>query len=331
MHSLEEIQLAEHEEHYIVCNNGSYYKIGKLEGSVLSKIKSGMDILDIAQDHNITTENIDQLLEQLEKCGVIGKGVKEKNSILFYKIPIVSPDKFLEKVVKLIGKYKVFSRLVFTLLNIAIILGMVLLFKDLKEIFTIGVFNLHISQYFMIYGLFFITILIHELSHGLACKYFNCKVGKMGFMLIFFAPAMYCDISGVRMLKNKKGQILSSFAGIYTNIIVLSISSIIFALAPSRLTAAFIILNITTIITNIVPFIRLDGYWMLSFTLGISNLYSKSKKGVLKLFQKSSAAEKFIAVYGMVNYCFMAVMLYSGVIPIIKATVFAVKRFIDIL
>ena len=34
-------------------------------------------------------------------------------------------------------------------------------------------------------------VAIHEFAHGLTCKYFGGRVHEMGFMLLYFQPALY--------------------------------------------------------------------------------------------------------------------------------------------
>ena len=40
-----------------------------------------------------------------------------------------------------------------------------------------------------------VVVLIHELGHAFACKYFGGEVRELGFMLLYFQPAFYCDVS----------------------------------------------------------------------------------------------------------------------------------------
>src|SRR5215207_2041794 len=40
-----------------------------------------------------------------------------------------------------------------------------------------------------------LVILIHELGHGYACKHYGGEVHELGFMLVYFQPAFYCNVS----------------------------------------------------------------------------------------------------------------------------------------
>jgi putative peptide zinc metalloprotease protein len=40
-----------------------------------------------------------------------------------------------------------------------------------------------------------VVIMIHELGHGFMCKYFGGEVHELGFMLMYFQPAFYCNVN----------------------------------------------------------------------------------------------------------------------------------------
>jgi putative peptide zinc metalloprotease protein len=130
------------------------------------------------------------------------------------------------------------------------------------------------------------------------------------------------------MVEDRRKQIAASAAGIYVNILGMSYASIIYALTREPIFALYTILSLTTIVSNLVPVIRLDGYWILSFATGITNLYNKSLKGVGKLFTKCSARERFIAIYGIVTYICMLMAFGSLGITIINAAKYIINIII---
>ncbi|MHB8128903.1 MAG: hypothetical protein ACYDEX_07890 [Mobilitalea sp.] len=313
------------EDGYMVENAGTYYKIGKREGRVLERVVNGEDKELIIQEEGITEEQFDQLFQGLREAGVIGKNIKKKNSILFYKIPLYEADKIFSSVAEFLRRKKELFKIIFVIINVLAACGLFLVFKNGTEIFSLSTLKMSPFEYVIVYLAFFLSICIHEFAHGTVCRYVGGKVGTVGLMLIFFSPAMYCDISGIRMVEDRRKQIAASAAGIYINIVSMAFASIAFTFYQQPIFAAYIILSFTTIISNLIPVIRLDGYWILSFATGITNLYKKSLKGVVRLFTKCSRQERFIAVYGVVTYLFIFVALGSIGISVIGATKYIIE------
>ena len=80
--------------------------------------------------------------------------------------------------------------------------------------FTGGVqtlFNLH--GLFFLWIVTFTVITMHEFSHGLTCCHFGGKVKEVGFMLIYFQPAFYCDVSDSWMFPRKRDRMWVTAAG----------------------------------------------------------------------------------------------------------------------
>ena len=89
----------------------------------------------------------------------------------------------------------------------------------------------------------------------------------------------------------------------------------VFQLQFLSVIAVFIVLNTSL---NLNPFLRSDGYWIMTDVLEIPNLYKKSAaalrevikgigSGTLKMTKKKTY---LLAVYGSVNYLLIAIFLY---------------------
>lgn len=320
-----DISIKLQEDGYMVENKGTYFKIGKEEGRILERVVLGHDQDLIISEAGISKEQYEKLFVDLREAGVIGSEIKKKNNILFYKIPLFRADKLFSYVVDFIDRRKELLKILFLIVNVIAALGLLLMVKNGGEMFTLSTFKMSILEYILLYLAFFLSVCLHEFAHGMVCRYVGGKVGSIGLMLILFSPAMYCDISGIRMVEDRRKQIAASAAGVYVNLIFMAFASIAFAIERKPIFAAFAILSLTTIISNLVPVIRLDGYWILSFATGITNLYRKSLKGVGKLFKKSSAKERFIALYGIVTYAFILMAFGSLGLTIIGAAKYIVS------
>lgn len=322
------VVVTKHEDCYIVENSGVYYKVGTQEGKILERIVNNESIEEILKKEKITEEQLTELLDGFQRAGVIGKQKKKKNNIFFYRIPLMQADKLFRKIVEVIQRHMFLVKLLLILSITINVLGCIFAGIHFKEIFRLSSLKLDVVEYVIIYIAFLISVCFHEFAHGVVCKYYGGKVGTLGFMLIFFSPAMYCDISGIRVIESKYKKIMASFAGIYVNLFFMSMASLFFAICHRPIWAAFIIMSFTTILSNLIPFIRLDGYWILSFATGITNLYTKSLKGVKKLLMKCSLQERFIAIYGAFTYGFIIMALCSLGISVVQVVHYAINIFI---
>ena len=126
------------------------------------------------------------------------------------------------------------------------------------------------------------TKTIHEFGHGLMCKHFGGECHEIGFMLLVLTPAMFCNTSDSWVLPNRWHRIAIGAAGMYVEIFMAAICTFIWWFTmPGWI--HYLALNImflssvSTIVFNLNPLLRYDGYYMLSDFLEIPNLAQKSK------------------------------------------------------
>ena len=68
---------------------------------------------------------------------------------------------------------------------------------------------------------------LHEFGHGLSCKHFGGECHELGFMLLVFTPALYCNVSDSWMLPSKWHRAAIGAAGIYVEMVLASIATFI--------------------------------------------------------------------------------------------------------
>jgi multidrug efflux pump subunit AcrA (membrane-fusion protein) len=123
-----------------------------------------------------------------------------------------------------------------------------------------------------------VVILIHELGHAYACKHFGGEVRELGFMLIYFQPAFYCNVSDAWSFPERSARLWVTAAGGWIQLIVASVAAIVWwAAAPNTLianvaVAAMLIGGASTLLTNANPLLPLDGYFAFTDWMEIPNL-----------------------------------------------------------
>jgi putative peptide zinc metalloprotease protein len=123
-----------------------------------------------------------------------------------------------------------------------------------------------------------VVILIHELGHAYACKHFGGEVRELGFMLIYFQPAFYCNVSDAWSFPERRARLWVTAAGGWIQLVVASLAALVWwAAAPNTLlsnvaVAGMLIGGATTLLTNANPLLPLDGYFALTDWMEIPNL-----------------------------------------------------------
>ena len=125
------------------------------------------------------------------------------------------------------------------------------------------------------------SMVIHELAHACMCKKYGGEVSKIGLVLFYLGPCLYCDVSDIYMLQNKKMVRNVAGAGLYMNLYFGCIAYLVFHFLLryhffSLGLLLFNFANIGLVLINLIPFVKYDGYWILSSFLKIDNLMDKS-------------------------------------------------------
>ncbi|HEY3110066.1 MAG TPA: hypothetical protein VGL23_14985 [Chloroflexota bacterium] len=113
----------------------------------------------------------------------------------------------------------------------------------------------------------------HELGHAAALHYGGGEVRGMGAGIYLIYPAFYTDVTDNYRL-GRWGRVRTDLGGIYFNLIWAAATIGLLMLTGSEfLLALVILLNIQTV-QQLLPFVRLDGYWVLADITGIPDFFS---------------------------------------------------------
>jgi len=164
------------------------------------------------------------------------------------------------------------------------------------------------SGLLVLYGIEMFSTFIHESGHALAVYHAKRNVNAAGFMLYLGIPIFFIDTTDVWMA-DRRARILTSVAGPFSECIMAGAASVIALSFPAGPTTAFLfrfaVLSYIAIAQNLIPFLRLDGYYILMDTVDEANLREQSFEFVRhdlyrKLLgrEKLSRKEKWFTSYG---------------------------------
>lgn len=198
---------------------------------------------------------------------------------IYVRIPLFTPDAFLERTIcwarHLAGPVALSVYLVIALMGV-IIVGQ--RFDAYLATFPFF-FNIRGAVCF---ALAIITVkVIHELSHAYVAKGMGNRVGTMGVALIFLFPIAYTDVTDSWRMPSRRKRLLIGLAGVYAELVIAGLALFVWAISPPGLgrSICFVVSSatlISTLLVNMNPAMRFDGYYVLSDLLGIDNLQSRS-------------------------------------------------------
>src|SRR6185503_8894683 len=131
------------------------------------------------------------------------------------------------------------------------------------------------------WGICFVVIILHEFAHGLTCKHFGGKVREIGFLLIYFQPAFYCNVSDAWLFPKKAHRLWVTFAGAYFETFLWALATLFWRLTEPDTTLNYLAMVVAATSAlksffNLNPLIKLDGYYLLSDWLVLPNLRRKA-------------------------------------------------------
>lgn len=206
---------------------------------------------------------------------------------LSFRIPLIRPDRFLESTVWVVRP--LMTKRAFHVYLVLLILAIVGVLQQWHT-FT-GYVQNALSWEGAIYLFFALAISksFHEFGHAYTAKYLGLKVPTMGVMWMFIFGFLYTDTTESWKLQSRKHRVAIGSAGVLAELQLAIIATLLWAVLPDGGfrnscfylgTAAWI----ATLAINLSPFLRWDGYWVLSDLVGIQNLRERSGKLVQWFF-----------------------------------------------
>ena len=215
----------------------------------------------------------------------LGHGVGPfKGELLRIRWSVGDPDKLLDW---MLPRLKFFFTPTFLRLSVALfgIYFLILAVKWQDFVRTLSDFY-HLEVGLTAYAVFWLSgtaiIVIHELGHGLTCKYFGGRVHEIGAMLFYFQLAFFCNVNDAWTFPERRARLWVTAAGSWIQLVVASLAAVVWwAATPGSILeyAAFAGVftgGIATVLMNANPLIPLDGYYALSDYLEVPNLRQRA-------------------------------------------------------
>lgn len=280
-----------------------YYKLGWAEATIMQSAEPGMSAdallhkLERETTIVITPETLAQFYEQALKMGLLhipraadhllkeyensqhGIVTKLLLNYLFFRIPLVNPDHFLQRTLKYVQP--LLSRKALMVYSAIAFWGFVLAISRWDEF-------IHTFTYFFnptgfvayVLGIF-AAKLIHELAHAYTAKRYGLHVTSMGVAFLVLVPVLFTDATDAWKLASRAKRMAITSAGIIAELALAGFATVLWAFSdpgPWQSTC-FVLASVTwvsSLFINANPAVRFDGYYALSDWLGVENLQDRS-------------------------------------------------------
>ena len=208
-------------------------------------------------------------------------------NLLFIRIPLWDPDRFLNRWVGVVGK--VFSVTGVVLWAGILAVGLWSVGGHVQALTAKASGILNPENLPLLYAALVLVKLFHEMGHAFSCKYFGQESGaggevhQMGVTFLVFTPLPFVDASSAWALRDKWQRIVVGASGMLAELAIAAIAAILWVRTADGTTVHAIAYNvmfiasISSLAFNGNPFLRYDAYYILLDVLEIPNLESRSK------------------------------------------------------
>lgn len=201
------------------------------------------------------------------------------HNYLFFRIPLVRPDQWLKRLAA--ATDFLFSAWTLAAVAMLSVIGGVLAFRQGEVFLQTFVESLTFSGLAGFACALILAKTLHEMGHAVVATRHGVRVAHMGVAFLVLWPMLYTDTGESWRLRNHRGRLQIAAAGIAVEMALAGLSLLGWALTPpGPLRSAFFYLATTsllmTLALNSTPFMRFDGYYVLSDTLGMPNLHERS-------------------------------------------------------
>jgi putative peptide zinc metalloprotease protein len=276
--------------------SGRFFRLRELDYFVAQRLDGSRSLDVVAQEVEArfgarpAPAVLEKFADRLRRLGLLREGTTEEprppgrrakfqGNLLYLRLTAFDPDRLLNR---LTGKARFCFTKTFLLASASLIqIGVAIALANWDDIGRDLAALYRVETVLVAWLTIFAVTAIHEFAHALACKRFGGEVREMGLLLIYFQLAFYCNVSDAWLFPQKAKRLWVTFAGPYFELVLWAVAVVTWRVTePATLLNAMALIVVVTsgikLIFNLMPLIKLDGYYLLSDYLEIPNLRARA-------------------------------------------------------
>ena len=238
-------------------------------------------LLKFLEQHSLLKADTPQAVDRLRQRAVLLKKSPYEwllHHYLFFRVPLIRPQLWLAKLSPFLAW--IFTPATLTILAVLTLAGIFLAARQ-WETFTSTVVD-HLTWSGLVgysVALVFAKTL-HEIGHAVTATRYGVRVAHMGIAMLVMFPMLYTDTGESYKLTNPRQRLAIASAGIITELALAGLATLAWSLAPEGpfKNAMFFLATtswVLTVLLNASPFMRFDGYFILTDLLDFPNLHER--------------------------------------------------------
>lgn len=179
----------------------------------------------------------------------------------------------------------------------------------------------------------FLLVFAHEWGHAAASWRLGIRPAGIGVGLFMLFPVLYTDVTAIWRLPARE-RMLVNLAGSHVQLLLgLPLAALAQGLGGTAVGAylhLLVLANLLSCVFNLIPFTRLDGYWVLSDALGIERLHERAQQQLGVELRRLAAALRrrpppvvapaptTLRVYAIAQALFFGALIAYGVFGLVR-------------
>jgi putative peptide zinc metalloprotease protein len=272
--------------HYVRRPDGQVVQLSRLLYVIAQHAQRGRTLDEIARDAGmeldlrIRPEQVRYVLEdKLHPLGLLAGAdgltpeLKRVDPLLALKFRVgVVPSRIVEAVASPLAA-------LFRLPVVIVVLASLVAF----DVWLFGVHGIgrglsHViaqpSLTLLLTGLTYASLAFHECGHAAACRRGGGRPGAIGVGLYLVWPVMYTDVTDSYRL-GRRGRLRVDLGGVYFNGVFALSLAIAYAVSGFEPLLLGVVAQHLMVIDQFLPWVRLDGYYVVADLIGVSDLFSR--------------------------------------------------------
>ena len=126
----------------------------------------------------------------------------------------------------------------------------------------------------LVAGLSVISAMFHECGHAAGCRYGGARPGRIGAGIYLVWPAFFTNVTDSYRL-SRVGRLRTDLGGLYFNMIFMLVLAACYAATSAEILLLVIAVTHMEMLEQLLPFVRFDGYFILSDLVGVPDLFNR--------------------------------------------------------